>query len=147
MGVIAPCRFSCGWTSATCNIVALQTDKFVIGVHTTVPWLFRWNQVPFPGSPCPDPQSGIIWYRKWDPVGLAWGAWAKVKGSTTSCTSAGSAVVRCTGTTTFNMAANTNYARSLFWCERGVYQVLIDHACTTGGILGSRARRKRVIVV
>lgn len=148
MGVLQSCRTGCTWTGTTVSVVQQDGNLFILGVDTTLTYRFKWFQCDFPCVPCPDPQQFTMWYRKWNKATASWGSYQKVKPNTAAGTCGAVNVVRCTGTTSFNMNSSTNYFRELFWCERGIYQILMDSACTTGGLSAkAKARRKRVIVV
>ncbi len=144
MGVISSCRSGCAWTETGVTINTPDGTLFRIGIDTTLTLKMSWTNASFPFAPCPDPQSSILWYRKWN--GTGWSAWKKVASSVASCAST-SADVGCTTAASWSASSGVVYSKELFWCSKGVYQILWDHPCTGGGLKGMKARRKRVVVV
>lgn len=149
MGVIATCKTGCDWTSSPMNLQMPNGNVFRMDAPGTFSDELKitmvWSHCTFPCSPCPSPQTMTLWFRKWN--GSGWDAWKKVRGSVILCTPQVGKVVRCQDTVSFAMTAGVGYERFLWWCERGVFQILADTDCTTGDFKSCRARRVRVIVV
>ncbi len=148
MGVFTECKAGCDWASSPMQIstggITHYRMEHAGPPGDTITFSMTWQHCNFPCSPCPSPQTMTMWFRKWD--GSGWGAWKKVRGSVVLCTPQVGKVIRSTGTVSFAMTAGVTYEREVFWCERGVFQVLAETDCTPGGIKPMRARRRRVIV-
>ncbi len=149
MGVVTPCLAGCDWSGSPMNIqmpggnepVMFAPGQFSDELEITM----SWSHCNFPCSPCASPQTMTLWFRKWN--GSGWAAWKKVRGSVTTCSSQAGKLVRCRTTVSFKMTAGQSYTRDLWFCERGVFQILADTDCTTGDFKKCRARRVRVIIV
>lgn len=148
MGVVLPCFLPCAWTETQVSTQEPDGRYYIIQRDDTLTFDFSWENGGFPFVPCPDPQAFIYYYRKKNSGAETWSAWTILRKNTIPpiCGPVGQKVVRTSGDNKQTASSGVTYTREIWFCEKGIYEVLVDSDCTVGGKDKWKARPIRVHV-
>lgn len=105
--------------------ISLAEDQYIIDFSPTRAWQGRWDQPPFPFTPCTDPHT-IQW--QWRQVYPSVTAWTLVgKDAGTNCNGASALSINVGNGGSQSQLANsaTWYSRDFFACDEGVFEMRI----------------------
>lgn len=147
MGLLLSCGTSCTWQNTQVELDKIDGDYYRIERDTTLTFRWRWANAPFPAfTPCPDPQSFRLFWRRRTKGTSTWTTWSTVPDSKTACSDSGTELVNTSDSLPVAATAGVWYEIEIFFCEKGWYELIIDSDCSVGNQSEWKSRPIRVVV-